>query len=97
MYFHKEQRAMSSETDNHDTKLEPQTHTEAVIKKPINETNTQALPSAVTFYMSVQERRQLLNALKPIAHNRTQAILIAMGLMKNIEETKENKAGQSHG
>lgn len=97
MYFHKEQRAMSSETDNHDTKIDIQTNAEAAIKQPRLETNTQALPSAVTFYMSVQERRQLLNALKPIAHNRTQAILIAMGLMKNIEETTKNKAGQSHG
>lgn len=88
---------MSSETDNHDTKIDIQINAEAVIKQPINETNTHALPSAVTFYMSVQERRQLLNALKPIAHNRTQAILIAMGLMKNTEETTKNKAGQSHG
>ena len=88
MYIHKEQRAMRPETNSSDS---------TKIKQPKNEPNTHALPSAVTFYMSVQERRQLLRALKPLAQNRSQAILIAMGLIKNINEETKNKMGHAHG
>lgn len=63
--------------------MKPEPTNNKHIPQPKNEPNTHALPSAVTFFMSVQERRELLRTLQPIAQNRSHAILIAMGICKN--------------
>ena len=67
---------MSTEPKNNQSTSKP-------IGQPRHEPDTNALPSAVTFYMSTQERRALLGVLKPLATNRSDAILIALGLQRH--------------
>lgn len=52
------------------------------IAQPIAEKNTAKLPSAVTFYLDAKQRRDLLSVLKRYSSDRSQAILIALGLVE---------------
>jgi len=53
------------------------------IKLPIPEHNTEKLPSAVTFFMATKQRRAVLNALAVFSSDRSQAILIALGIIEH--------------
>jgi len=50
--------------------------------KPKQEMNTDALPIAVTFFLTVSQRRLLLQSLKAYSDQRSRAILIALGLIE---------------
>jgi hypothetical protein len=50
------------------------------LPRPRAESDTGALPSAVTFFMTRSQRAELLGALRAHGHDRTQALLIAVGL-----------------
>jgi len=50
------------------------------IRPPVIETNTDTLPSAVTFFMTQNQRRSLLRILRSIDTNRSNAMLIAMNI-----------------
>ncbi len=54
------------------------------IAQPIKEQSTESLPSALTFFLHAHQRRALLKALRAYSNDRSQAILIALG----ITETK---------
>lgn len=55
------------------TTLEP-------LNQPIIEQGTGALPSALTFFMSREERAAVLRALAKLSNDRTRALLIAAGV-----------------
>ncbi|PCI10390.1 hypothetical protein COB72_03305 [bacterium] len=51
------------------------------IKQPTPEHTTEKLPSALTFFMQTKQRRAVLDALSAFSNDRSQAILIALGLI----------------
>ena len=53
------------------------------IHQPIREHDTSKLPSAVTFFVTSEHRQAILKALQPISQNRSQAIMIALGLIES--------------
>lgn len=55
-----------------------QTTTNA-LPKPILETNTGTLPSALTFFVTRAQRNAILRTLKRLSDDRSQALLIALG------------------
>ncbi len=60
--------------------MDQQIHSE--IQQPTKEKNTDKLPSAVTFFLHTKQRRALLKALSAYSNDRSQAILIAMGIVE---------------
>ncbi len=52
------------------------------IRQPLKEQGTESLPSAVTFFLHAQQRRALLKALSVYSTDRSQAILIALGVVE---------------
>ena len=58
------------------------------IRKPKIETNTDTLPSAVTFFMNREQRRTLLQRLKEIHADRTRAIFITLDIEQQSTSIK---------
>ncbi len=52
------------------------------ITQPIKEQSTESLPSALTFFLHTKQRRALLKALGAYSNDRSQAILIALGVLE---------------
>lgn len=52
----------------------------AKIRSPRIEKDTNALPSALTFFLQTHQRRSVLKALKQLSPDRSVAILTALGL-----------------
>jgi len=55
---------------------------------PASAPEPSTLPSAVTFFLSAGQRRRVLAALRAIDHDRTRALLAALGVH---EKTVKNK------
>lgn len=49
------------------------------LPKPIPETSTGALPSALTFFVTRAQRNAILRTLKRLSDDRSRALLIALG------------------
>ena len=49
------------------------------LPKPIPETNTGTLPSALTFFVTRAQRNAILRTLKRLSDDRSRALLIALG------------------
>lgn len=49
------------------------------LPKPKLETSTGALPSALTFFVTRAQRNEILRTLKRLSHDRSRALLIALG------------------
>ena len=58
-------------------------HDSAEINQPTKEHSTEKLPSALTFFVNNTQRRMLINALAAFSTDRSQAILIALGVVEN--------------
>ncbi|MBL4699123.1 MAG: hypothetical protein JKX70_09855 [Phycisphaerales bacterium] len=58
-------------------------HDSIKINQPTTEHNTEKLPSALTFFVNTKQRRMLINALAAFSTDRSQAILIALGVVEN--------------
>lgn len=64
------------------TEMETDQHAKA-IKQPTPEYTTEKLPSALTFFMATKQRRAVLDALSAFSSDRSQAILIALGIIEH--------------
>jgi hypothetical protein len=49
-------------------------------EKPVVQDSTDALPSALTFFVTTKQRRTIINLLSSIDKNRSSAIIVALGL-----------------
>lgn len=49
------------------------------LPKPIPETSTSTLPSALTFFVTRAQRNAILRTLKRLSDDRSRALLIALG------------------
>ncbi len=50
------------------------------VPQPIQNENTDALPSALTFFITRSERRELIRALNKLSPRRGDALKIALGI-----------------
>lgn len=64
-------------------------HTHRALPEARVEQGTGTLPSAVTFFMTRQQRVELLHTLALLSENRTQALLIATGMQDSGEGAQQ--------
>tara|TARA_R110002096_G_scaffold173781_2_gene347879 strand:- start:21217 stop:21387 length:171 start_codon:yes stop_codon:yes gene_type:complete len=50
------------------------------VPQPIQEPNQHHLPAALTFFLTKQQRTQILRALKALDQNRTAALISALNI-----------------
>ena len=55
------------------------------IPQPIIEKNQSHLPAALTFFLTKDQRKQIIQLLKPLDQNRTDALIKALNIKTDIK------------
>ncbi len=61
--------------------------------KPMPAPNPDTLPSAVTFFLTAGQRREVVRALRAIDRDRARALLLALGIKRDSDRGSDCKPG----